>query len=108
MQEELLAADLASAVRQMAAAGRYGELLLLADTCQVRHRCCSEDSSGSQLGCTISDAGPSPCPCEHPQAACFNTPLHTLCLPAGLHAVEPHQLAKCAGHCQQQTGWVLT
>jgi phosphatidylinositol glycan class K len=37
-QEELLAADLASAVRQMAAAGRYGELLLLADTCQVCDR----------------------------------------------------------------------
>ena len=35
MQEELLAADIASAIHQMAAAGRYGELLLLADTCQA-------------------------------------------------------------------------
>jgi hypothetical protein len=34
-QEELLAADLASAVHQMAAGGRYGELLLVADTCQA-------------------------------------------------------------------------
>lgn len=35
LQEELLAADIAGAVHQMAAAGRYGELLLVADTCQA-------------------------------------------------------------------------
>lgn len=34
-QEELLASDLASALAQMHAAGRYGQLLLLADTCQA-------------------------------------------------------------------------
>ncbi len=34
-QEELLAADIAEAVHQMAAAGRYGQMLLLADTCQA-------------------------------------------------------------------------
>ncbi|KAL4859960.1 putative GPI-anchor transamidase [Chlorella vulgaris] len=34
-EEELLAADLASAVHQMAAGGRYGQLLLVADTCQA-------------------------------------------------------------------------
>ncbi|EFN57492.1 hypothetical protein CHLNCDRAFT_34727 [Chlorella variabilis] len=34
-EEELLAADIAGAVHQMAAAGRYGELLLVADTCQA-------------------------------------------------------------------------
>lgn len=34
-QEELLAGDLASALAQMHAAGRYGRLLLLADTCQA-------------------------------------------------------------------------
>ncbi|PSC75371.1 GPI-anchor transamidase isoform A [Micractinium conductrix] len=34
-QEELLATDLAAALAQMHAAGRYGELLLLADTCQA-------------------------------------------------------------------------
>lgn len=35
MQEELLAADVANALHQMHAAGRYGELLLVADTCQA-------------------------------------------------------------------------
>ena len=49
-QEELLAADLASAVRQMAATGRYGELLLLADTCQVRRGCMSRHHDSS-AGC---------------------------------------------------------
>lgn len=34
-QEELLAADLAAALAQAHAAGRYGELLLVADTCQA-------------------------------------------------------------------------
>lgn len=34
-QEELLASDLASALAQMHAVGRYGQLLLLADTCQA-------------------------------------------------------------------------
>lgn len=35
MQEELLAADLAAALAQAHAGGRYGELLLVADTCQA-------------------------------------------------------------------------
>lgn len=34
-QEELLAGDVAGALAQMAAAGRYAELLLVADTCQA-------------------------------------------------------------------------